>query len=193
MAFTSTLAVPSELQAIYPSTQSTKKNLKNTLPHLRSSLKVVWQLGPLHLEFCMMGYSVSFGVYQDFYAQTYLMNEISSAISWIGSLNVFLISSVGLISGSLYDQGYFYHLMIGGSFLQGFSLFMLSLVKPNQYSLLKVWPQVSPKHTMVLTFIASGSSLGSIIHPIMLNNLLNGPVGFANGVCASAGELYCGI
>ncbi|OJA16741.1 hypothetical protein AZE42_09318 [Rhizopogon vesiculosus] len=43
------------------------------------------------------------------------------------------------------------------------------------------------KRTMVLTFVASGSSLGSIIHPIMLNNLLNGPVGFANGVRASAG------
>jgi len=38
-----------------------------------------------------------------------------------------------------------------------------------------------------MTFVAAGSSLGAIIHPIMLNNLLNGPVGFSNGVRASAG------
>jgi len=38
-----------------------------------------------------------------------------------------------------------------------------------------------------MTFVAAGSSLGAIIHPIMLNYLLNGPVGFANGVRASAG------
>jgi hypothetical protein len=43
------------------------------------------------------------------------------------------------------------------------------------------------KRTLVLTFVASGSSLGATIHPIMLNNLLNGPVGFSNGVRASAG------
>jgi hypothetical protein len=38
-----------------------------------------------------------------------------------------------------------------------------------------------------MTFVATGSSLGAIIHPIMLNNLINGPLGFANGVRASAG------
>jgi len=38
-----------------------------------------------------------------------------------------------------------------------------------------------------MTFVIAGSSMGAIIHPIMLNNLLNGPVGFANGVRASAG------
>jgi MFS family permease len=43
------------------------------------------------------------------------------------------------------------------------------------------------KRTLVLSFVASGTSLGSIIFPIMLNNLLNGNVGFANGVRASAG------
>jgi hypothetical protein len=43
------------------------------------------------------------------------------------------------------------------------------------------------KRTLVMTFVVAGSSLGAIIHPIMLNNLLNGPVGFANGVRASAG------
>ncbi|KAG1718880.1 uncharacterized protein EDB91DRAFT_1258113 [Suillus paluster] len=51
--------------------------------------------------------------------------------------------------------------MIAGSLLQSFSLFMLSWSKP--------------------------ASLGAIVHPIILNNFLDGPLGFTNGVRASAG------
>ncbi|KAG1727502.1 major facilitator superfamily domain-containing protein [Suillus lakei] len=118
--------------------------------------------------------------------------------------------TVGLVSGSLHDRGYFYHIMVAGSFLQSFSLFMLSLSKPDQYyqiflsqglgmgiaSGLIYIPSVAVishhfrrRRTLVLTFVATGSPLGAIVHPIMLNNLLNGPIGFANGVRASAGLL----
>jgi len=34
--------------------------------------------------------------------------------------------------------------------------------------------------------VVAGASMGAIFHPIMLNNLINGRVGFANGVRASA-------
>lgn len=37
-----------------------------------------------------------------------------------------------------------------------------------------------------MSFVTLGSSLGAIVHPIMLNNLLNGRAGFAGGVRASA-------
>ncbi|KAG1837286.1 MFS general substrate transporter, partial [Suillus subalutaceus] len=98
--------------------------------------------------------------------------------------------------------------MIVGSFLQSFCLFMLSLSKPDQYyqifisqglglgiatglmhipSIAVVSHHFRRRRTLVMTFVAAGSSLGAIIHPIMLNNLLNGPVGFANGIRASAG------
>ncbi|KIK34646.1 hypothetical protein CY34DRAFT_625339 [Suillus luteus UH-Slu-Lm8-n1] len=171
---------------------------------------VAWTtvFGSFLVQFCGFGYATSFGVYQDFYTQHYLTKQTSSAISWIGSLNMFLVTSIGLLSGSLYDRGYFYHLMIVGSLLQSFSLFMLSLSKPDQYyqiflaqglgsgiaaglmfvpSTAIVAHYFRRKRTLVLTFVASGSSLGATIHPIMLNNLLNGPVGFSNGVRASAG------
>ncbi|KAG1801265.1 major facilitator superfamily domain-containing protein [Suillus variegatus] len=165
-------------------------------------------LGSFLVQFSGFGYATSFGVYQDFYTQHYLTKETSSAISWIGSVNMFLLTSVGLVSGSLYDRGYFYHLMIVGSLLQSFSLFMLSLSKPDQYyqiflaqgmgsgiaaGLLFVPSTAVTAHyfrrkrTLVLTFVATGSSLGATIHPIMLNHLLNGPLGFSNGVRASAG------
>ncbi|KAG1721646.1 major facilitator superfamily domain-containing protein [Suillus lakei] len=204
-----------------------------TLLHSRmSSPKVVWQLGQLFLgrkkNYCLdsflyssvasvknggclkvTSYATSFGVYQgitashdnedvymvnsyppDFYTQHYLTNKHHQ------------------LYRSLYDRGYFYHLMIVGSLLQSFSLFMLSLSKPDQYSQiflaqglgsgmaagLMFVPSTAViahyfrcKRMLVLTFVALGSSLGATIHPIMLNNLLNGPLGFANGVRASAG------
>ncbi|KAG0693803.1 major facilitator superfamily domain-containing protein [Suillus ampliporus] len=139
--------------------------------------------GSFLVQFCGFGYTTSFGVYQDFYSQHYLTNQTTSAISWIGSLNVFLVTGVGLVSGSLYDRGYFYHLVIAGSLLQSFSLFMLSLSKPNQYyqiflaqglgsgiatglmfvpSTAVIAHYFRRKRTLVLTFIAAGSSLGLV-------------------------------
>src|ERR1700709_83224 len=43
------------------------------------------------------------------------------------------------------------------------------------------------RRAFVMTFVASGACLGAVVHPIMLNNTLNGRLGFANGVRASAG------
>ncbi|KIK39965.1 hypothetical protein CY34DRAFT_56231, partial [Suillus luteus UH-Slu-Lm8-n1] len=164
--------------------------------------------GAFLIQFCGFGYTASFGVYQDFYTQHYLINETSSAISWIGSTNAFLMTAMGLVSGSLHDRGYFYYLVIAGSCLESFSLFMLSWSKPDQYyqiffsqglglgiaSGLMYIPTMAiishhfrRRRTLVMTFVATGSSLGAIIHPIMLNNLFNGPLGFANGVRVSAG------
>ncbi|KAG2152574.1 major facilitator superfamily domain-containing protein [Suillus bovinus] len=164
--------------------------------------------GAFLVQFCSFGYITSFGVYQDFYTQHYLTNETSSAISWIGSTSASLLMIVGLVAGFLYDQGYFYHLMIAGSFLQSFSLFMLSLSKPDHYyqiflcqglglgiasgllyvpSMAVISHHFQRRRTLVMTFVAAGSSLGAIIHPIMLNNLLDGPLGFASSIRVSAG------
>ncbi len=43
------------------------------------------------------------------------------------------------------------------------------------------------KRALAMTLVAAGSSVGAIIHPIMLNNLLYTRLGFANSVRASAG------
>ncbi|KAG1768741.1 major facilitator superfamily domain-containing protein [Suillus placidus] len=160
------------------------------------------------IQFCGFGYVSSFGVYQDFYTRIYLANQSPSAISWIGALTSFLTDNVTLISGPLYDRGWFYQLMIVGSALQSLSLFMLSLAKPDQFYLIFMVQGVlsgigmgltygpcmavisqhfSKRRTLVMSVVASGSPLGAIIHPIMLNHLLNGTVGFARGVRASAG------
>lgn len=45
----------------------------------------------------------------------------------------------------------------------------------------------SKRRTLVMSLVASGSPMGAVVHPIMLNHLLNGTVGFERGVRASAG------
>jgi MFS family permease len=164
--------------------------------------------GSFLIQFCGYGYANSFGVYQDFYTRIYLTNQPPSTISWIGASNSYLIASSTLISGLLYDRGWFYHLMIVGSLLQSLSLFTLSFAKPGQFYMIFMVQGVlsgigmglmygpcmavisqhfSKKRTLVMSLVASGSPMGAIIHPIMLNHLLNGTVGFARGVRASAG------
>lgn len=43
------------------------------------------------------------------------------------------------------------------------------------------------RRAFAMTIVASGSSLGAVIHPIMLNNTLRSHLGFGNAVRASAG------
>ncbi|KAJ7159022.1 major facilitator superfamily domain-containing protein [Mycena crocata] len=164
--------------------------------------------GAFLVQFCGFGYTTSFGVYQDFYTRDYLTQSSSSAISWIGSVNTLLVISGGLFAGHFYDRGHFYALLYGGSLLLCFSLFMLSLCKPEQLyqiflaqglgagigagtvyvpSVAVVSHYFQRRRALAMTIVASGSSFGAVIHPIMLNNTLRSKLGFANAVRASAG------
>ncbi|KAH8110879.1 major facilitator superfamily domain-containing protein [Phellopilus nigrolimitatus] len=168
------------------------------------------------VQFTGFGYAndlVAYGVQtkiSDFYVRVYLSNYTSSQISWIGSTQLFIMMSVGIISGRLFDKGYFYLILVPGSILYVFSLFMLSLAKPEKFYQVFLAQAIgggigsgtsyvpcvavlaqhfkSPhKRALTMALVASGSSFGGVVHPIMLNNFFNGPVGFATGVQASAG------
>ncbi|KAK0224155.1 major facilitator superfamily domain-containing protein [Armillaria fumosa] len=155
----------------------------------------------------LLMYTNAYGVYNDFYVREYMTNISSSQLSWIGSVQLMLVLSVGLFSGRLYDTGYFYHLMIGGAFLFVFSLFMLSLSSPGQYyqvflaqgigaglaigimyipGIAVVSHYFQRRRTFAMGIATSGSGLGGTVQPIMLNRLFYGRVGFNNGVRISA-------
>ncbi|KAF8225737.1 MFS general substrate transporter [Tricholoma matsutake] len=160
-------------------------------------------------QFCTLGYNNSYGVYNDFYVREYLNNHyVSSEISWIGSAQLFLAMSTGFFAGRAFDAGYFYSLMIGGSILYVFCLFMLSLSHPQQYyqvfltqglgtgfgigitympTMALLTQYFVRRRALAIGIAVSGTALGGAIHPIMLNRLFHGPVGFHNGVRASAG------
>ncbi|KAK0203765.1 hypothetical protein DFS33DRAFT_829700 [Desarmillaria ectypa] len=94
----------------------------------------VWMtvLGVWNTQFSTFGYTNTYGVYNSlyFYVREYVVNKYtSSQMGWVGSVQLMLMLFIGLISGRLYNTGYFYHLMIGGGMLFIFCLFMLSLMR----------------------------------------------------------------
>ncbi|KAH7890368.1 MFS general substrate transporter [Phlebopus sp. FC_14] len=152
---------------------------------------------------CTSGTMQSFGVYQDYYTRVSLTEYPTSDIAWIGSVQTFFFFSGGLLSGKLFDDGWFRQLMAFGSLLYVFSSFMLSLVQPHQlYQILLsqgfgmgiamgilFLPALSiqahyfkRRRALAMGIIMSGSSVGSVAYPIMFNHFFNGRVGFAWGV-----------
>ncbi|KAF8882756.1 MFS general substrate transporter [Gymnopilus junonius] len=158
-------------------------------------------------QFTCFGYINSFGVYQDFYVRRYLTNFTPSDIGWIGGIQIFLNFSLGAFSGMIFDRGYSKHLMYSSTLLYAISLFCLSLAHQNSYYQIFLTNGVGlgiasgltypgsfaitghyfvKKRPLAVGLVSSGAALGAVIHPIMLNRLINGPVGFHNGVRISA-------
>ncbi len=54
--------------------------------------------------FCTFGYANTFGVFQEYYAVHQLSDQTPSAISWIGSLQIFFLFSGNLFGGPLFDR-----------------------------------------------------------------------------------------
>ncbi|KAG0699131.1 MFS general substrate transporter [Suillus ampliporus] len=170
-------------------------------------------LGGSMILFCTFGTVQSFGVYQAYYTSHYLPQYVSSDISWIGSVQTFLLFAGGLPAGKLFDEGYFHHCIGAGSLIYLFSIFMLSLAKPHQYYQIFLSQGIGMGLGMGLLFlpaisvtshyfrrrraaamgvVLAGSSLGAVIYAIMLNNLFNGSAGFGWGVRA-AGFIDLGL
>ncbi|TFK96236.1 MFS general substrate transporter, partial [Pterulicium gracile] len=164
-------------------------------------------LGVWLVQFANYGYTNAYGVYNDYYVRIYLNDRPASDSSWIGSVQWSFSLIVGLWTGRIFDQGYFYHLMAFGSFLSVFSLFMLSLSQPHQYyqiflsqgvglglgigivyapSLGLISHYFNRRRPLALTLAVSGTGLGGMIHPILLNALIYSKLGFAGAVRVSA-------
>lgn len=69
----------------------------------------------------------TYGVYQEYYETAILSSQSSSAISWIGTIQGFLIFLVGILTGPIFDRGYFRHLIFTGTFLVVVGMMMTSL------------------------------------------------------------------
>ncbi|KAF5378130.1 hypothetical protein D9615_007571 [Tricholomella constricta] len=159
------------------------------------------------IYFCGLGFSNAYGAFQDFYVRKFFTNKTPSEIAWIGSFEIALQFFLGIPVGIAFDAGYFHHLMIGGSLVYCFSLFMVSLAQPGQYYQIFLAQGVGMGLGLAMTFLpvltvvahhfsrrrgfaigimTSGASIGGIVFPIMLNKLIFGPQGFATGVRATA-------
>jgi MFS family permease len=139
----------------------------------------------------------TFGVYQTYYESGLLFQRSSSDISWIGSLQAFLLLIIGVITGPLYDAGYFRPLVFTGSFLVVFGMMMTSLCTEYWQVILAqglcvgigsgclfipsvaiVSTYFSTKKSLATGIAASGSSIAGIIYPIVFHRL-EPAIGFA--------------
>ena len=66
-------------------------------------------------------------MYQDYYESSFLLSETPSTVSWIGTIQGFILAIAGSITGPVYDRGYFRHLIFSGTVLVTLGIMMTSL------------------------------------------------------------------
>jgi hypothetical protein len=62
------------------------------------------QLAYLYIDKCCRGIVNTYGVFQTYYESDLLRTESPSNISWIGSIQAFLLLLVGVITGPLFGM-----------------------------------------------------------------------------------------
>ncbi|KAF7289008.1 MFS general substrate transporter [Mycena indigotica] len=147
--------------------------------------------GAMMGTFCTFGTIQSFAVYQDYYTRIYLSDHPPSDISWIGSVQAFLLFALSFVSGRLFDHGYFRHMMVGGSIVYVVSYLLLSLAKPHHYYQnflaqgigmglgmgILFLPCISiaahyfkRRRGLAVGIILSGAPIGAVVYPLILNH-----------------------
>ncbi|EPS28689.1 hypothetical protein PDE_03635 [Penicillium oxalicum 114-2] len=141
------------------------------------------------VAFNTWGYIASFGVFQAYYQSN--LGVSSSAISWVGSLQVFLIFFVGTFSGRALDAGLFRQTFYIGVLLQLLGVFMTSLATRYWQILLAqgvctglgsglqfcpvmglVATYFSSRRVFALAFCLVGSSTGGMLFPGLVKCLI---------------------
>ena len=152
---------------------------------------VAWSQAVLcHLViFNTWGFVNSFGLFQTYYTEHLGMNP--SAISWIGTIQIFIPFLIGSFSGSAVDAGYFRLIFAIGVPIQVFGLFMTSLCTTYWQIFLAQGICVGlgnglvfiPAMTLVATYFlknrgvaiavtATGSATGGVVYPAIAESLL---------------------
>jgi len=132
----------------------------------------------------------SFGVYQTYYEKELLSASSAIQISWIGSIQAFLLMVVGVSTGPLFDRGYLNSLLLVGSIFTAFGIMMTSICKEYWQvvlaqgiciglgagclfvpSLAVVSTFFTTKRAIATGIAVSGNSIGGIIYPIVFRQL----------------------
>ncbi|TVY78498.1 Non-canonical non-ribosomal peptide synthetase FUB8 [Lachnellula suecica] len=148
-------------------------------------------LGSLLINVNNWGLVNSFGVYQDYYQTSYLADYPVSSIAWIGTIQGALLLLVGVISGPLFDKGYYRVILVVASVGVVFGLMMLSLATTYYQIMLSqgvlvgfclgllyipsvaIIPLYFKRHRgLALGIATAGGSLGGVIYPIVFRRIL---------------------
>lgn len=138
----------------------------------------------------LMGFK-GIGVFQEYYQTTLLGQYSPSTVSWIVSLETFMMFLGGPVLGKLYDDYGPRYILLVGTFLHVFGLMMTSL-STEYYQFILAQGIVSPigasavfypamssvstwffrRRALAFGIMASGSSLGGVIFPILVQRLI---------------------
>ncbi|KIW10053.1 hypothetical protein PV08_11829 [Exophiala spinifera] len=146
--------------------------------------------------FVSLGWTNCVGIFQSYYETHQLKGLSPSRISWIPSISMFTVFLLGPFVGRAFDHWGPRYLLLMGSFLHIFGLMMTSLaVKYYQFILAQaicspvgqamiLYPSFAcvatwfrTKRASAMGIVATGSSLGGVILPILVNRSLDS-VGF---------------
>ncbi|QYS95369.1 MFS domain-containing protein [Trichoderma simmonsii] len=135
------------------------------------------------------GVANGYGVFQEYYTQT--LGKSQSSISWIGSVQVFFLFSIGAFSGRLTDAGHFRITFACGVFLQLLGIFMTSLCTAYWQIFLAqsvclgigngltfcpaiaVLSQYFKKYRAFAVGVsAAGAAVGGLVYPVLINQLI---------------------
>ncbi|KAH7103228.1 MFS general substrate transporter [Auriculariales sp. MPI-PUGE-AT-0066] len=123
--------------------------------------------------FSTMGYVQAFGVFQSYYVPA--LGRSDSDVAWIGSFQMWLQLAAALVVGRLFDEGWgkrflckeYWQVFLAQGVGLGIGLATLFL---PAVSVIPQW--FKAKRALATGIMVSGSSVGGIVFPIMLNNLI---------------------
>ncbi|KAI9371092.1 major facilitator superfamily domain-containing protein [Aspergillus egyptiacus] len=148
-------------------------------------------VGTFFVLFNIWGLAFAFGSFQSYYVLDFLPTVSASAISWIGTIQSWLLIIGGLVAGPLFDMGYYRPMFLVGSFLSVLGIMMTSL--SHEYyqillsqgictgigfgllyipSLTLVSRSFVRKRAMALGVSTAGAPLGGVIYTLVFEQLL---------------------
>ncbi|KAH8895450.1 MFS general substrate transporter [Thozetella sp. PMI_491] len=165
-------------------------------------------LATLLVSMISWGCPAAFGVYQLYYRDTLQMSQ--SSVSWIGSVQFLLTFGMCTFSGRLADAGYIRSTIATGAALVVLGIFMTSIGSQYWHFFLAQGVCVglglgimfmpplavassyfSTRRTMALTCAATGSGIGSVAFPALIQYLIP-RIGFGWAVrCSGFLALLC--
>ncbi|KAK1064138.1 hypothetical protein LTR74_008918 [Friedmanniomyces endolithicus] len=126
----------------------------------------------------LWGFVFAFGSFQSFYTLDYLPAESASDIAWIGTIGTGLLIFVGILSGPLFDLGYFRSMLIIGGVGETLAMFLLSLCLLYLPGLALVGRSFKKHRSMAMAITTCGAPTGGIIYTLLFQQLI-GKLGFA--------------
>ncbi|PPJ59806.1 hypothetical protein CBER1_04345 [Cercospora berteroae] len=144
------------------------------------------------LFFNSWGVISSYDVFQVYYTSALVPAASASTVSWVGSVEAFMLCCTTIFAGPLVDRGFARLMVLTGTLLVVFGFMTLSLCEDSWQLMLAqglcmgighgclfitsiaiVPTYFSTKRSLAIGIAASGSSVGVVVYSIMFNRLVD--------------------